>query len=96
MHTLILACILFAEDNAQLTSRAMVHMGHWCTTSEVIWFANPTHLEWFQDEARRVGAIGPGSVLWPFLGDAPWFQDGTHMTDRIRGAVNAVRQEVFR
>lgn len=90
---LILWAICFADANPEVTSRAMVHFDHWCRVREVAWFGVRQHLEWFDDEARRIGAIDSDTILWPFVDPSEW--DSTPLNVKIEGAVNDVRVKTW-
>lgn len=92
MLTILLLFASYIEDNPKLTSRALVYSERWCSKEERIWFGNPKHLRWFQEEALSIGAINPNSILMPFLiSDDSTLED---IDDAICGAINAIRLEV--
>lgn len=86
---LLCLAIGFTELNPELTSRAMVHMDYWASQSDVIWFACPQRLKWFETEARRVGALSAVSSL-------DLTQNGSlNASERIREHINQVRIRAF-
>ena len=87
---IIVWLVAATESRPELTSRAMVHMDYWCSRNDVIWFADPERLRWFECEARRIKAIDTDAVLNPVSSF-----DSQHITERIRGIINQVRIDTY-
>ncbi len=85
------------EANPEVTSRSLVYRGTWCTVNERAWFGYPQRLQWFHEEAVRAGALGPNSIMLPFIlrDDMPADAEPDAIDQAIYGAVNAVRLELF-